>query len=86
MDGGTHDGALKKEMTMKNCGSVFSNEFLMETIKSLASVDFHGRHEKGEEECVCACVCEGHEGARQTNVSAPFAGDSGVEHRHRSCG
>lgn len=75
-------GALKKEMTMKNCGSVFSNEFLMETIKSLASVDFHGRHEKGEEEC----VCEGHGGARQTNVSAPFAGDSGVEHRHRSCG
>lgn len=75
-------GALKKEMTMKNCGSVFSNEFLMETIKSLASVDFHGRHEKGEEEC----MCEGHGGARQTNVSATFAGDSGVEHRHRSCG
>lgn len=31
----------QKKLTMKNCRNVFSNEFLMETIKSLASVDFH---------------------------------------------
>lgn len=56
------DGALKKEMTMKNCGSVFSNEFLMETIKSLASVDFHGRHGRVEE-CVFMRVCGGTRGS-----------------------
>lgn len=54
-------------MTMENCGCVFSNEFLMETIKSLASVDFHGRHGSGVATGVtgatgagvCARVCAG---------------------------
>lgn len=48
--------SLKKEMTVKNCGCVFGNEFLMETIKSLASVDFHGCHgSRGQEEAECVC-------------------------------
>lgn len=86
------DGALKKEMTVKNCGCVFSNEFLMETIKSLASVDFHGRHgsrgrgrsrRRRRRRSVCVCGMWGWVtwGAWQTNVAAPCAGvDRDIAH------